>query len=262
MKLAELHKLASSRGLKGTSKMRKSELIDALAAQGGAPRPAQAASERKARAPKASADERADSSLGAEPQSADSPRREERSAAEGERAEAPRKSRRRRAVIETKEPSAVAIDLPEPVGSSERPAAQQAQAPVKELGAIELPEGDDSEDRGRNRRDRNNRRRNRDRPDRQDRSERNGRNNRRDRYRDERPDRAERDDSVREDEQLAPIAGILDVQDNHAFVRTSGYLPGPNDVYVTLGNVRRWGLRPGDAVAGAVRQPREGERQR
>ncbi|MBB6334947.1 transcription termination factor Rho [Schaalia hyovaginalis] len=262
MKLAELHKLASSRGLKGTSKMRKSELIDALAAQGGAPRPAQAASERKARAPKASADERPGSPADAQPQPADSPRREDRSAAEDERAEAPRKSRRRRAVIETKEPSALAIDLPEPVGSSERPAAQQAQAPVKELGAIELPEGDDSEDRGRNRRDRNSRRRNRDRPDRQDRSERNGRNNRRDRYRDERPDRADRDEAVREDEQLAPIAGILDVQDNHAFVRTSGYLPGPNDVYVTLGNVRRWGLRPGDAVAGAVRQPREGERQR
>ena len=45
-------------------------------------------------------------------------------------------------------------------------------------------------------------------------------------------------------------------------MRTSGYLPGPNDVYVTLGNVRRWGLRAGDAVAGAVRLPREGERQR
>ena len=41
-------------------------------------------------------------------------------------------------------------------------------------------------------------------------------------------------------------------------MRTSGYLPGPNDVYVTLGNVRRWGLRAGDAVAGAVRLPREG----
>ena len=64
------------------------------------------------------------------------------------------------------------------------------------------------------------------------------------------------------EDNLAPIAGILDIQENHAFVRTSGYLPGPNDVYVTLGNVRRWGLRAGDAVAGAVRLPREGERQR
>lgn len=61
------------------------------------------------------------------------------------------------------------------------------------------------------------------------------------------------------EEELQPIAGVLDVQSNHAFVRTSGYLAGPNDVYVTLGQVRRWGLRPGDAVYGAVRQPREGD---
>ena len=57
-----------------------------------------------------------------------------------------------------------------------------------------------------------------------------------------------------------PVAGILDVLDNYAFVRTSGYLAGPNDVYVSLSQVRRYGLRRGDAVTGAVRQPREGER--
>ncbi|KWZ73004.1 transcription termination factor Rho [Winkia neuii] len=67
---------------------------------------------------------------------------------------------------------------------------------------------------------------------------------------------------LREDDVLIPIAGILDVRDNHAFVRTSGYLPGPNDVYLSLGQVRRWGLRSGDAIQGAVRQPREGERRR
>lgn len=61
-----------------------------------------------------------------------------------------------------------------------------------------------------------------------------------------------------EDEPMIPIAGVLDVKDNHAFVRTSGYLPGPNDVYVTLGQVRRWQLRSGDAIAGQVRTPREG----
>ena len=48
--------------------------------------------------------------------------------------------------------------------------------------------------------------------------------------------------------------------DNYAFVRTSGYLTGPNDVYVSLSQVRRYGLRRGDAITGAVRQPREGER--
>jgi transcription termination factor Rho len=65
---------------------------------------------------------------------------------------------------------------------------------------------------------------------------------------------------VTEDDVLIPIAGILDVLDNYAFVRTTGYLPGPNDVYVSLSQVRRYGLRKGDVIEGAVRQPREGER--
>jgi transcription termination factor Rho len=65
---------------------------------------------------------------------------------------------------------------------------------------------------------------------------------------------------IAEDDVLVPIAGILDILDNYAFVRTSGYLPGPNDVYVSLAQVRRHGLRKGDAVTGVVRQPREGER--
>ncbi|HEX2262188.1 MAG TPA: transcription termination factor Rho, partial [Pseudonocardiaceae bacterium] len=67
---------------------------------------------------------------------------------------------------------------------------------------------------------------------------------------------------VREDDVLLPVAGILDVLDNYAFVRTSGYLSGPNDVYVSLSLVRKHGLRRGDAITGAVRQPREGEQQR
>jgi transcription termination factor Rho len=65
---------------------------------------------------------------------------------------------------------------------------------------------------------------------------------------------------IAEDDVLVPIAGILDILDNYAFVRTSGYLPGPNDIYVSLAQVRRHGLRKGDAVTGVVRQPREGER--
>ncbi|UGQ14271.1 transcription termination factor Rho [Yinghuangia sp. ASG 101] len=65
---------------------------------------------------------------------------------------------------------------------------------------------------------------------------------------------------VAEDDVLIPVAGILDILENYAFVRTSGYLPGPNDVYVSLAQVRKNGLRKGDAIVGAVRQPREGER--
>ena len=62
------------------------------------------------------------------------------------------------------------------------------------------------------------------------------------------------------DDILTPVAGILDVMDNYAFVRTSGYMPGPNDVYVSLSLVRKHGLRKGDAITGLVRQPPDGER--
>jgi len=65
---------------------------------------------------------------------------------------------------------------------------------------------------------------------------------------------------VTEDDVLVPVAGIVDILDNYAFVRTSGYLAGPNDVYVSLSMVRKYGLRKGDAVTGAVRQAKEGER--
>ncbi|EME20343.1 transcription termination factor Rho [Rhodococcus triatomae] len=67
------------------------------------------------------------------------------------------------------------------------------------------------------------------------------------------------DVEIREDDVLQPVAGILDVLDNYAFVRTSGYLAGPNDVYVSMNLIRKNGLRRGDAITGAVRVPREGE---
>jgi transcription termination factor Rho len=66
---------------------------------------------------------------------------------------------------------------------------------------------------------------------------------------------------ISEDDVLIPVAGILDVLDNYAFVRTTGYLPGNSDVYVSLGQVKKYNLRKGDAVVGAIRQPREGELQ-
>ena len=74
-------------------------------------------------------------------------------------------------------------------------------------------------------------------------------------------DRDEIEPEISPDDVLVPVAGILDVLDNYAFIRTSGYLPGPNDVYVSLGQVKKYSLRKGDAVVGAIRQPREGEGQ-
>jgi len=67
------------------------------------------------------------------------------------------------------------------------------------------------------------------------------------------------DAELREDDVVQPVAGILDVLDNYAFVRTSGYLAGPNDVYVSMNMVRKNGLRRGDHITGAVRLPKDGE---
>ena len=55
------------------------------------------------------------------------------------------------------------------------------------------------------------------------------------------------------------MAGIVEVLDSYGFIRTSGYLPGSNDVYISLGQIKKNYLRKGDAVTGAVRQLREGE---
>lgn len=74
-------------------------------------------------------------------------------------------------------------------------------------------------------------------------------------------DRDEIEPEISPDDVLVPVAGILDVLDNYAFVRTSGYLPGSNDVYVSLGQVKKYSLRKGDAVVGAIRQPKEGDSQ-
>ncbi len=94
--------------------------------------------------------------------------------------------------------------------------------------------------------------------------DRNGRRGRdrfrnRNRRRGERPE-GEPETVISDDDVLVPIAGILDVLENYAFVRTTGYLPGTNDVYVSLSQVRKHGLRKGDIIEGAVRQPKDGER--
>ena len=96
----------------------------------------------------------------------------------------------------------------------------------------------------------------------QNREERTSRRNKRDRYEknDRRNRRGDSDEpQVNEDDVLAPISGVLDILDNYAFVRTSGYLPGPNDVYVSLAQVKRYHMRKGDHILGAIRVPREGE---
>ena len=234
MKLPELKALAVSRGLKGISQLRKSQLIELLSNGAGAPTTPNADTREEVQ--------------GVEETSSVALTLEESSTQAPTSTEGPRRSRRRRAVSQgAVEPAHVTLDLPLPAADRTEPTPEPEAGVVETVLNIELPDGDDTEGR-RPRRER-------------------GRRSRRDRdaraeARENREARNESRPARGGEDNLAPIAGILDIQENHAFVRTSGYLPGPNDVYVTLGNVRRWGLRGGDAVAGAVRLPREGERQR
>ncbi len=117
--------------------------------------------------------------------------------------------------------------------------------------------GDDGEN---NNRDDKNRGSNDNRGNRQDDGGRDGNNDRGRRGRGRDRKRRRGDDDLRPDDVLIPVSGILDVHDNYAFLRTSSYLPGQNDVYVSNNMVKRNGLRKGDAVVGAIRQQREGER--
>lgn len=323
MVLAELQQVASGLGIRGTARMRKSQLIEVIKeaqAGGGAPAKAEATAETKPKrrttskartgeAPAESA-EKAEAPAKKAAKSAAPAEKAEKAAAqqqieipgqpgagnarsgEAERAEdAPAERRRRRATAEAGSAETVAAEAREAKAETAAP-AQNERSGDAEQGA-----GDQGGEGRQGRRDRRERGRDRDRDrrgkgddqqggggqrgqqqgqqgsGRQDRQRDNGpqddddfeggRRGRRGRYRDRRGRRG-RDDiaepQVAEDDVLIPVAGILDILDNYAFIRTSGYLPGPNDVYVSLAQVRKNGLRKGDHVTGAVRQPKEGER--
>ncbi|KOG60623.1 MULTISPECIES: transcription termination factor Rho [Streptomyces] len=313
MVLAELQQVASGLGIRGTARMRKSQLIEVIKeaqAAGGAPAAKADAAETK---PKRRATSKARTGESAESGESTAKKAEAKAEAAAEKAvaqqqieipgqpasdDAPTERRRRRATAEAGSPAA---------NGTETVAAEAKNEPKAETPA--QPQGDakaDADGEGRGRRDRRERGRDRDRDrdrrnkgddqqgqgggrqDRQDRQDRQqqgqqqgggrqdrntgpqddddfegGRRGRRGRYRDRRGRRG-RDEiaepQLAEDDVLIPVAGILDILDNYAFIRTSGYLPGPNDVYVSLAQVRKNGLRKGDHVTGAVRQPKEGER--
>lgn len=326
MKLPELKELAKQMGLRGTSTMRKPELLATLqAARSGGEPPAGVtvrtpkADKAVAKAAKAEpvveetvalAEPQLDLSALAEEPKAAEPRRVRRKAAD-EATEEPRDARHRRDDERTgRKPRKQAdeagdllasLDLGETTAPERRRnrrddteaplirrvhdedqprrrrrPADSSDETVRDLDDIlaTLPtqkhdepsdDGEQSEDREFSRRSRN-----RDR-DRDNRNDRNDRRNRRmrgrdrgenagedDRRFDDRENRNDRREEPQED--LVPVAGIVDVLDSYAFVRTSGYLPGPNDVYVSMGQVKKYGLRKGDAVHGSIRAPRENDR--
>ncbi|MFJ7259051.1 transcription termination factor Rho [Streptomyces globosus] len=333
MVLAELQQVASGLGIRGTARMRKSQLIEVIKeaqAGGGAAKAAAPAADAAEAKPKRRATSKA--RTGEAP--AEAPAEKPAAAAqieipgqpaggartgEAERAadEAPAgERRRRRATAPSGSPEAAAPAATVVVeAKTETAAAAPAETKAEAATAVSAPaqEGEgrgrrDRRERGDRQRDRRERgakgddqgqggqgqgqgqgggRGDRDRDrDRQqggrgqgqqgqqgrqdngpqdDFDDEGGRRGRRGRYRDRRGRRG-RDDfapgepQVADDDVLIPVAGILDILDNYAFIRTSGYLPGPNDVYVSLAQVRKAGLRKGDHVTGAVRQPKDGER--
>ncbi|MEU0689004.1 transcription termination factor Rho [Streptomyces uncialis] len=322
MVLAELQQVASGLGIRGTARMRKSQLIEVIkeAQAGGGAAPAKAEAPAGAEKPKRRATSKA---------------RTGDDTGNDDAAEAPKTTRASRAAkTDSAEPAAEApaatqqqIEIPGQPASDDAPTGERrrrratADAGSPETVTAEArtdapadhkgTDGSDGNAEGRrDRRDRRGRDRDRrgkaddqqgpqqsgrqdrqqqgggrqDRQERQDRDrdrdrdrgngpqddfdDEGGRRGRRGRYRDRRGRRG-RDEMVggstsepqiNEDDVLIPVAGILDILDNYAFIRTSGYLPGPNDVYVSLAQVRKNGLRKGDHITGAVRQPKDGER--
>jgi transcription termination factor Rho len=278
--LPELQSLAASLGISGTARMRKGELIAAIterqqggSAAGGAPRP------------------RAEVAASATP-SREEVRAEVREAGERPAAEpsAPAASTPAEPRERTSRRSRAAAPAPAEVEAA--PAAATVEAPAERAEQPERGESRNGRDRGERTNDRGERaergERTNDRGERADRGERDradrgqrdaegededsgGRRGRRSRFRDRRRGRNDRPEGggegarepqVGEDDVLVPVAGILDVLDNYAFIRTTGYLAGPNDVYVSMSQVKKYGLRRGDAVTGAVRAAREGEQRR
>ena len=222
MVLPELRALANSVGVKGTSGMRKGDLISAIRETRGG-----GGSQR------GSADE---SSTPTTTANAESPRADAQGSSDGGQNRRPDR-RAREAGAE---------------GGGERK-ADGAERRADNRGDARESADHGGEPGGQNNRD-------------DDGDGRGGRRGRRFRDRRRRSERPGGGDGVgggeaelRDDDVVQPVAGILDVLDNYAFVRTSGYLAGPNDVYVSMNMVRKNGLRRGDAVTGAVRVAKEGD---
>ena len=239
MLLPELKQLAQQLGIAGSSAMRKSDLVSAIgerqnqastrrAAPKSAPKSAPEKEPKENTAQTQTQDEPARSDSGEDSQQ-DQPRGDRNSGNNNNRNSRNNNNRDR--------------------NSNDR---NNNDRNNNDRNSNDRHSNDGDEDRNSGSEDRNSRSRNRNRRD------------RRDRQGNRRPSGQtgmnEYEPELTEDDVLLPVAGILDVLDNYAFVRTSGYLPGPNDVYVSLSFVRKYGLRKGDAVIGSVRQAREGER--
>ncbi|OSC30649.1 transcription termination factor Rho [Mycobacterium vulneris] len=255
MVLPELRALANQVGVKGTSGMRKNELIAAIKEVRGQANGAPANGAKPAEdsgKPDNKDDDKNDNG------SADAP------AAKGDQngnTEAPR--RERRGASREAGSSARGNDEADRESTGSREGAAPGEGDRRAKAKQDNQSDDRGQDRGSDQDQNSGGQQGRGGSNQQD-DEGDGRQGRRGRRFRDRRRRGERtgeggDAELREDDVVQPVAGILDVLDNYAFVRTSGYLAGPHDVYVSMNMVRKNGLRRGDAVTGAVRVPKEGE---
>jgi transcription termination factor Rho len=260
MKVAELQGLAASMGITGTAKMRKSDLVTAIKDRqsgGSAPRgDAQAAQAPASRTERKESPRRADAPAGRADQAEG--RDEQQDQRQQDRAE--RNDRSDRGDRQDRQDRSERNDRSDRGERQERQQGGQSKGGQHTQGGQHAQGGqhtqggqnqnqnqqdDDGDGDGRGGRRRNrNRNRNRD--------KRRGRDFGGD---------YDGEPQLTEDDVLVPVAGILDVLDNYAFVRTSGYLAGPGDVYVPLGMVKKNGMRKGDAITGAVKAQREDQPQ-
>jgi transcription termination factor Rho len=224
--LPELQQIAQTMGVEGAQKLRKAPLIDAIveaaSTNGGEAKPARS---RRPAKPEEAPDEAKTEAATTETEEA--PTEADATAIE----DAPRARPQERPQGDGR-----GRDRNQDRGGSERRDGNQ------DRGGSERRDG--NQDRGEFDRDR------RRRPSREERR----------RQREERRVREEADRA--EEIKTAPSrTGILDIlPEGYGFLRTNGYLPGPDDVYVSLSHVRKHSLRKGDTITGKIREPKNNEK--
>ena len=218
--IPELQQIAQSMGIEGVQKLRKAGLIEAIVSGSGSDG-APIAPAPAEHVEGPSDDGGAQAAANGEVRSDRSDgEREDRSRQVGSRGQGPREDR-------------------------PRDQRSQVDRPQGDRPQVDRPQGDRPQgDRPQGDRDR------RQRPSREDRR----------RTREERRIREEQE-RAEEIENAPVLTGLLDIlPEGYGFLRTSGYLPGPEDIYVSLSQVRRFALRKGDTVAGKVRRPKDSEK--
>ena len=240
--IPELQRIAQEMGIEGTQKLRKAGLIDAIVAKGGNGGQ-ESAGNGEAQTPAATTGSEPEASTSAVP-------------------------------VETEEAPSSERSTGTDEERGDRGDDRRDRNDGREQGRDRAPERNRGQDQNRDQNRGQDRDQNQNRGQDRNRDQDQNRDGGRDRDgRRQRPSREERrrqreERRVREEQERAEeianaptVSGILDLlPDGYGFLRTSGYTPGPEDVYVSLSQVRKMSLRKGDVLEGKVRRPRDNEK--